>query len=193
MKSENSDEEEETVSHLSFLIKFLETEYAPLIRKIDILATHGEITFDLIWAIFLPSMIVFTLCPTTAEPRAYRLRDIPRLVCNSRTQQRMWNLSCEYVDATTDFGLTFVNTTLEIQAFDGVVKITDLSAFPIARHGKYQQVQEKLLERAKRWVQLNGIHHVHYDGLAYKSARAKKVKVDSRIMIDRRELVSHLC
>src|SRR6266478_2070832 len=39
------------VEHLSFLINFLDTEYASTIRKVNDLISHGEMTFDLLWAI----------------------------------------------------------------------------------------------------------------------------------------------
>jgi hypothetical protein len=78
-KQIDADEEDHVGSYLSDLIQFLETEYASRLQEVDNLISHGEITFDRMRAIFFPGSIVFSACPTTSEPRAYRLCDIPRL------------------------------------------------------------------------------------------------------------------
>jgi hypothetical protein len=49
--------------HLRFLIDVLETEYAPTLHKIANLVNHGEITFDLRWAIFPPAVDRVYLVP----------------------------------------------------------------------------------------------------------------------------------
>ena len=60
--------------HLSFLISWLTTEYSSTLDTLKSLLAHGEITFDLLWAVYVPrKTILHILCPTTSEPRAVRL------------------------------------------------------------------------------------------------------------------------
>jgi hypothetical protein len=175
--------------HLNLLIEFLETEYAPTLRKIANLVTHGEITFDLLWAILLPQSVIFTSCHTTSEPRAVRLRRISQY---TGMFSSYWNLDCEYFEASEEFASTgqqfgLATMKLEIPKFDGVVKIAELSAYPIEMHPSADEVRAKLIRRGRKWVELSGVHHKQYTGVAYHDQSA--VVVNGRIMIDRRKLV----
>jgi hypothetical protein len=168
---DTASDDDRMIEHLSFLIKFLDTEYATTIRTINSLVPHGEITFDLLWAILLPHSIIFTMCKTTTEPRAVRLRELQR--DTHWLNGPFWRLKCDYIDAIGDppsprplFGLTDIS--LEIQDFDGVVKIAEMSSYPIEFHPNSDVVREKLIARGRRWLDWNGVHHVHYDGVAYK-------------------------
>ncbi|THH06995.1 hypothetical protein EW146_g9450 [Bondarzewia mesenterica] len=176
--------DDDVVTHVSFLIDFLETEYSTTVKKIHDLVSHGEITFDLLWAIFPPLSIVFTSCPVTSEPRAVRLQDI-RLRMNMDCS-RYWTLRCEYVDATEEsasqFGLASI--TLTIPEFDGVAKIVELSSFPFYLHPNVDNIRMKIVERGRKWVSFNGVHHMQYNGVAYKNG-SDKIRVNGRIMIDR--------
>lgn len=55
---------DETValSHLKFLISFIEDEYAEQVSEIGSYIANGEISFDLLWAIMHYRMPVFTNC-----------------------------------------------------------------------------------------------------------------------------------
>jgi hypothetical protein len=163
-------DDDRMTEHLSFLINFLDTEYATTIRKVNDLISHGEITFDLLWAILLPHSVIFTMCKTTTEPRAVRLRHSQRV---ADWTSIYWHLSCDYINAIEDppspcpqFGLA--NISLNIQSFDGVVKISELSSYPIKFHPNGDVVREKLITRGGRWIELNGVQHVHYNGVAYR-------------------------
>ncbi|KAJ6576122.1 hypothetical protein DFH09DRAFT_1453903 [Mycena vulgaris] len=62
----SEDEEGTTKAHLNLLIEFLESEYPSTRQKIGTLVDHGEVTFDFLWAMFVPGEILFALCETTA-------------------------------------------------------------------------------------------------------------------------------
>ena len=67
-------EERATVAHLHYLLSYLTTTYATTLDHLSSLVSHGEIVFDLLWALFVPSKtILYMQCPTTNEPRAVRL------------------------------------------------------------------------------------------------------------------------
>ncbi|KZT08232.1 P-loop containing nucleoside triphosphate hydrolase protein [Laetiporus sulphureus 93-53] len=62
------------VTHLSHLLTYLTTTYASTLDTLSSWLRHGEITFDLLWAVYIPGKtILYTLCPVTGEPRAVRL------------------------------------------------------------------------------------------------------------------------
>lgn len=182
----HSADRDKTAEHLSFLINFLKEEHTATLQKIDNFISHNEITFDLLWAIFIPHQIIFTSCKTTSEPRAVRLQTIS-LRKDFMTNAPSWRLRCEYIDANDDlaflgqrYGLATME--LEIPHFDGVVKITELAAYPMKWHPDLKDVQEKLIKRGCKWLELTGVHHMHYNGVAYQKhleegTHNKKVKV----------------
>jgi hypothetical protein len=176
--------------HLFFLISFLDTEYATTIRKINDLVPHGQITFDLLWAILLPHSILFTTCETTNEPRAVRLRDLKKE--SHWLDGESWQLSCDYVDAIGDSPsprpqFEWADVSLKIQNFDGVVNITQLSLYPIKFHPNGDEVRANLIARGRRWIDWNGFHHVHYSGVACKRENNGITRLTVSLISDTRD------
>ncbi|CDO77722.1 hypothetical protein BN946_scf184969.g73 [Trametes cinnabarina] len=63
-----------TYNHLNHLLKYLQDTYSSTLTSLASLLEHGEITFDLLWALYVPGKTtIYTLCPITSEPRALRL------------------------------------------------------------------------------------------------------------------------
>ncbi|THH28748.1 hypothetical protein EUX98_g5449 [Antrodiella citrinella] len=63
-----------TMTHVHYLLSYLITTYATTLDTLSSLVAHGEIIFDLLWALFVPSKTILYLhCPVTNEPRAVRL------------------------------------------------------------------------------------------------------------------------
>ncbi|KAJ6576113.1 P-loop containing nucleoside triphosphate hydrolase protein [Mycena vulgaris] len=186
------DEESTTKAHLNLLIEFLESEYASTLQKIGTLVDHREATFDLLWAVFVPGEILFALCETTDEPRAFRLKSIQQKL-RWPTNTVDWDLTCEYVEADDDssaagaqqFGLATHSITIE--NFDGTRKITDLTTYPIKHHPAADRIKQKIIARGRKWSSLHGAHHKQYNGLASRRLERGQlvVRVDGRIMIDR--------
>ncbi|KAJ7200434.1 P-loop containing nucleoside triphosphate hydrolase protein [Mycena pura] len=187
-------EESTTKEHLSFLVKFLESEYATLLKEARNLLQQGEITFDLLWAVFVPGEVIFAPCETTGEPRAFRLWNTRK---RSDWNSTWWNLTCEYVEAMDNasvkeqqFGLAYHNIT--IKEFDGVRKIAELAAYPFKYHAD-ADIRQKLTHRGRKWMELVGVHHKQYSGLAYRHTPDRRSEcqwVNGRIMIDRRTFAS---
>ncbi|KAJ7648738.1 P-loop containing nucleoside triphosphate hydrolase protein [Mycena polygramma] len=186
-------------THLTFLVDFLESEYSSLLQKARQLLEHGEISFELLWAVFTPGEVLVTSCPTTGEPRAFRLRRFEKDLSWFTEKHIGWDLVCEYVEVADSgdsedsdsgaspsqhFGLA--DKDMHIGRFEGVRKITDLHVCPIRYHQSIDALTAKLAARGKAWVALAGIHHKQYAGVGWRNGR--KVQVNGRIMIDRETL-----
>ncbi|KZT08231.1 P-loop containing nucleoside triphosphate hydrolase protein [Laetiporus sulphureus 93-53] len=108
------------VAHLSHLLTYLTETYASTLDTLSHWLRHGEITFDLLWALYVPrKAILYTLCPVTGEPRAVRLQHAElckktmRGVNSARNPtslrvgnnddgqhgEYLWRLKVEYVEA----------------------------------------------------------------------------------------------
>ena len=60
--------------HLSHLLGYLRDTYGSTLDNLSSLLKHDEITFNLLWSLFVPGKTtLYTLCPITAEPRCVRL------------------------------------------------------------------------------------------------------------------------
>ncbi|KAH9934468.1 P-loop containing nucleoside triphosphate hydrolase protein [Epithele typhae] len=60
--------------HLAHLLGYLRETYGTTLDSLASLLQHDEITFDLLWSLFVPGKtVLYTLCPITSEPRCVRL------------------------------------------------------------------------------------------------------------------------
>jgi len=171
------------ITHLSILIEYLNTDYAPVAKILYPLLKHHEVTYDLLWALFLPNTLVYTICAGSNEPRCLKL-DHSQYKQNTQ-RGNLFRLDCHYVDYN---GKTFgeAKAVIEILAFTGNTRIDSLSAFPLAYHHDKEQVREKLIARGRKFLKLRGTHHKLYEGLAFFKNKKDLVRVNvyARIMID---------
>ncbi|KAI9879112.1 MAG: hypothetical protein M1830_009565 [Pleopsidium flavum] len=85
-------------------------------------------------------------------------------------------------------GKTFGLGTMEVdvEAFKGPRKITSLACYPLKYHEDPEKVENELVERGKKFVELKGMNYRLHKGMGfYKKKRAiVKVNINGRIMID---------
>lgn len=137
------------------------------------LQDHLEVTYDLMWYILVPRTIFYLLCPISGEPRAATLVSANKQVGNFG--EKFWDLLFEYTessgaavkDGSPSVGLSTIGAT--IKYFNGSKKITALPTFPLHFHPQAADLEERLIARGRKWAQLNGCHHMRYDGLAYEN------------------------
>ena len=173
-KEDKSEDDILTHDHLKFLIEFISEEFANLINKINAYLAHGEITFDLLWAILLPRTPLFTKCIITGEPRIVWLEEAQLQTCGTTFYDLQsscveYNASSHQLEAQENepkFGIAKVEID-PIYLFRGAVKIKNLPSFPLVYHPNQEKVKAKLLQRGKKWLSLQGMHHMHYSGNAY--------------------------
>lgn len=166
------EEQSSTLEQLRFLISFLNEEFAEQINELNGLLSHGEITFNLLWAIFLPKIPLYTECPITGEPRMAWL-------LNGMNQVATYDFAAESVEynssydtpgkrsAEPRFGIANLLQISSIHAFSGAVKICNLPTYPLEYHPNPEKLKEALRQRGKKWENLQGMHHMHYTGTAY--------------------------
>lgn len=151
--------------------------------------SRGVITFDLSWALWKPSTLIYT--PT------YRHHDVPTVSVVSCTDKRgnQSSTDSEYsVDSIyIDFdGKKFAYKPLkrEIQYFKGAVNITSLPFYPLQYHKDEGQLRRSLIERGAKFVSLQGIHQKSFTGITFRLVDGKSEPMagfsgeQSRIMVD---------
>ncbi|KAH9834774.1 P-loop containing nucleoside triphosphate hydrolase protein [Rhodofomes roseus] len=207
-KSDRSSEEAHILDSLRVLVDYIHEEHQVTISEIDNLLAHGEISYDLIYAILIPGTIVLTTDKATGEPRALKLAHCLKgpmaytLSCTGIDAQDNWqspgnNAGIPSMRATCAPRVGEVPQTLNLVGFQGVVKINQLPVYPIQYHSDEAKLKKALLARARKWMALNGVHHVHYQGTAVAATNSPigetyiNYEVDSRVMIDRDTFKHH--
>lgn len=160
----------------------MKKNYQSTLAQISNLTSHGEITFNLLYAVLIPRTVFITRCTKTGEPRALKLLSA---TLEMSPRGPFYSLCCHGVeaasadddddddddnvdadierDSTLSFGLD--QTWLNIHEFKGTRKISTLSAFPIQYHPDPDAIRARLIRRGRKWAVLSGIHHVAYRGL----------------------------
>ncbi|KAH9944905.1 P-loop containing nucleoside triphosphate hydrolase protein [Amylocystis lapponica] len=206
-KRDRTPEETNILATVDVLLEYLNKDYRGTIATIANLTSHSEITFDLLYSIFVPRTVLITQCASTGAPRALQLVSVLR-------QHGVYNLVCESVDvhetgptapppgnwqmqelATRDEGevkvFGRVQNRVIVSSFKGTKKIHELDVYPIKYHPAEADLRKALLERGKKWHGLSGVHHMHYagTGVFMRSVNSEKkcirYAINSRIMIDR--------
>lgn len=172
-----------TLSHLSFFLNFLRTEYAGFLSELDSLLAHGEITFDYLWAVLKPRTLLYTRCNQTSEPRALRLLEANK-INEMSGYSPCWQLNVEYVEYNCQhdgfasgkeasngargqapkFGLVAGLHQQVLEYFKGTRKITSLGVYPLEYYPQLEELKSLLVARGRKWATLQGgIHLMQYN------------------------------
>ncbi|KAB8252974.1 P-loop containing nucleoside triphosphate hydrolase protein [Aspergillus flavus] len=175
------EQDEEVRDHLDLLYPIVREEVMPHIETMNDLTMNRVITFDYLWTIFAPGMEVYT--NIDGQDRFMELID-SRYGANMGGE--FFTLDCRYIDCNgSSFG--YVSNSVDIDKFEGAIKLTDLDVFPSHLHPDVERLVDRLHARGERFEQLNAFHHMSYSGFytARSSRQIRKRHVEnSRIIID---------
>ncbi len=170
--------------HLELLVRFLQSHFASAIKTLPKLLEHGEITFDLLWALFRPNSIVYSVDEHSEQPECTMVDFGDD---KEGMRGRFFGLDVRNINWV---GKVFgeVSDIIVIYEFPGAQPITSLDAFPLEYHQDMGTVKSTLIKRGRRFTALAGVHHCAYSGLAHvkKDPPAKTVKFSAkgRLMVD---------
>jgi hypothetical protein len=165
------------------LISYLQRAHETTIAQLRPLLAHGEITYDLLWALFKPNEILYTTCLGTHEDRGVFFDRGEEK--EDSFKRKYFSLSCRYRDFN---GTVFGETTIELQIskFAGSKRIETLTAFPFAYHPRQLAVEAELVECGQKFIKLMGTHHCHCTGKSFYMTKngPSRVQIDGRIIVD---------
>ncbi|EJD48194.1 hypothetical protein AURDEDRAFT_183546 [Auricularia subglabra TFB-10046 SS5] len=171
MKEDGADEAK--VSQLELLVDFIRIEYAAKFEELRSLVSRKEINFELLGCLLMPETLLFHHCSLTGEPRVSRLVSCVFVPAYDRTPA-YWSITAVYVETAgtrskskPHFGYSYEH--FSISDFKGVYKIYKLSVHPFHWTPRADELRAQLIERGKQWWGLDGLHHMRYDGIAYRS------------------------
>ncbi|KEF58304.1 uncharacterized protein A1O9_06230 [Exophiala aquamarina CBS 119918] len=172
------------IQHLRVMVRYLDKDFAETKRNLYPMLENNQITFDLLWALYKPNTIAY--CSTYGDSDEGRAFKIDFATKDQNFMKGVWyNVEGRYLEYDgKSFGMGTLHN--EVQAFQGVRKISSLECFPLQYHRDPKKIREQLIERGKKFVQLQGMNHRYHKGMAYAKRKKQvlKINIDGRIMVD---------
>ncbi|KAF2722916.1 hypothetical protein K431DRAFT_283425 [Polychaeton citri CBS 116435] len=166
------------------LVEYIDEDYADTKKTLYPLLEAGNITFDLLWALFGPNELAVTSTyGAWDEPRCFKVEYANKLCNISRGE--WYCIEGKYLEYDgKHFG--FGDFEIDIESFKGPRKITSLATYPLKYHKNVDAVKKQIIERGKRFVQTEGMNYRFHKGLAFmkKKKQVLKININGRIMID---------
>lgn len=170
--------------HLRVMVRYLDKDFAEIKKNLYPMLENNQITFDLLWALYKPNAIAY--CSTYGDQDEGRAFKIDFATKEANFMKGSWyNVEGRYLEYDgKSFGMGTLHT--EVSSFQGVRKISSLECFPIQYHKDPEKTREQLIERGKKFVQLQGMNHRYHKGMAYAKRKKQilKINIDGRIMVD---------
>ncbi len=134
----------------------MKTTYTSITKRLTALLKGYEITYDLLWALFKPNMVVYTTCFGTGKPRCVKYHFGEERTIDNGVEY--FHLECHYVDFD---GKAFGETPIElaILKFRGIKRIDSLNTFPLEYHSNKDKVKAHLIQCGRKFISLIGVHH----------------------------------
>ncbi|RJE25045.1 AAA family ATPase [Aspergillus sclerotialis] len=178
VEARDNEQEVATKAHVDLLYKVVEEELRDIIASKNDLVANGVVTYDLLWTIFEPGEIIFSV--VDGRDRAFIFES-----GNIDQQTGKFCIKAKFIEYDgTKFGTYFDG--LAVPPFEGTSPITDLKVFPLVYHSNSATVRRDLIARGKLWEDHAGYHYKQYEGGAktYFCNREIKFHIKSRIVID---------
>ena len=171
-------------SHCKVLLKYLNQDYDEVKKTLYPMLKAGNITFDLLWALFKPNTIAFTnTYGSTDDPRCFKV-DYANKEC-SFMKGEWYCIEGRYLEYDgKNYGMG--DFEVNVDSFKGPRKITSLLTYPLQYHKEPEELKKKLVERGKAFVAMEGMNYRFHKGLAFQKRKktVAKVNINGRIMVD---------
>jgi hypothetical protein len=189
------------IAHCKLMTEYLDKDYKNTRKKLIPMLKAGNITFELMWALFKPNTIAYT--PTYGnkdDPRCFKVdycwkeRNI--------LEEEWWMTQGRYLEYDGKiFGMG--SHSVKIDVFRGARKITSLPVYPLSYHKDEEDLTKQLIERGKKFVALQGMNYRFLKGLGVsqsptslhvhlliinqymrKKLAVMKINVNGRVIVD---------
>ncbi|KAK8159451.1 putative AAA family ATPase [Phyllosticta citrichinensis] len=171
-------------SHCKIMLKYLDEDYDETKKTLYPMLEAGNITFDLLWALFKPNTFAYTTTYGAAEhPRCFKVDYAYKE--RSFIRGEWYCIEGRYLEYDgKNYGLG--DFEINVDAFKGPRKITSLATYPIRYHKDADNLKKQLIERGKRFVTMTGMNYRFHKGLAFEKRKKAVAKhnVNGRVMID---------
>ncbi|KAK5109606.1 hypothetical protein LTR62_006843 [Meristemomyces frigidus] len=166
------------------LVKYIDEDYKDIKKTLYPLLEAGNITFDLMWALFKPNEIAVTSCyGSWDEARCFRVEYANK--CCSMQRGDWYNIEGKYLEYDGKaFG--YGDFEIDVDGFKGPRKISSLSTYPLKYHKDPERLRKKIMARGKQFLAMDGMQYKYHKGMAFmkKKKTVAKININGRVMID---------
>nr|POE85431.1 hypothetical protein CFP56_43747 [Quercus suber] len=166
------------------MVAYIDEDYADTKKTLYPLLKAGNITFDLLWALFKPNEIAVTSTyGMWEEPRCFKV-DYANKSC-SLVRGEWYCVEGRYLEYDgKSYG--FGDFEADVDSFKGPRKISSLATYPLRYHKDPEGLRKKLVKRGESFVSMEGMQYKFHKGLAFmkKKKQVLKISTNSRIMVD---------
>jgi hypothetical protein len=162
----------EAAAYTQLLYDVLDAEIRDCRAEVADLLDNRVITYQLLWALFEPGVIVF------GESRGHQRFYLVESREYDQERNAFLAVTAKYVDWDGHrFG--YGTQCIQIKAFGGTKDITSLPVFPATFHPSYEEVKAAAISRGRKFQKLAGIHYMAYSGtIVYRTGRNKSNTVE---------------
>lgn len=171
-KAVKEEKEEGVKVILETLRVLIKRELAEAFAVSKELLSHGVITFDYLWTLFTPGELLYS--NDDSLDRFYILRSV--------SSRGGLTIEIGYTYITWSGGRDGFGTVQEhlpITLFHGTRSITSLPVFPAKYLSNFASMQEKLIQRGRKFANLAGIHYKAYRTESLDASSELRVMIDS--------------
>ncbi|EMC96833.1 hypothetical protein BAUCODRAFT_122792 [Baudoinia panamericana UAMH 10762] len=166
------------------LVSYIDEDYADIKKRLYPLLEAGNITFDLMWALFKPNEIALTSCyGAWDEARCFKVEYANKFCTMQRGE--WYCIEGKYLEYDGKaFG--YGDFEVDVDAFKGPRKITSLATYPLKYHKEPEAIRKQLVARGERFVNMEGMQYRFHKGLAFmkKKRQVARININGRIMVD---------
>ena len=161
--------ESKILASVEVLTSTIALDYGNILSDIQHLVSHGEMTFDLLYAILIPQTTMVQRCDITGLPRLYQLISWARH--SDASDIKSYTLVLESIDlvqhpTTRVVVVGKVQKSKSVTQIRGTFRISDMDIYPLQFHKDIEGLMEEVKQRGHKWASLIGSHHKYFDGIA---------------------------
>lgn len=164
-------EDETAARHLIFLLEHMYRVFEAEIfimsnwnNSTESSTTPPRMDFTGLWMAYRPGCPVYTR--TNGIDRVLRLKSMSRCECdNPFCFKSSWTIVAQEISFDGDeYG--YIQSKYYISKYDGFIGLEKLKVYPLQYHSNRTAITKMLIERGKKFMSLQNVHHRYYDGAA---------------------------
>ncbi|KAI0062759.1 P-loop containing nucleoside triphosphate hydrolase protein [Artomyces pyxidatus] len=180
-------QDESLIADISAAIQVIEEDQSRNLQEFAKLTSQGEISYDLLWALFRPNILVFNYHSMTEQDRVL----LVRWVGYRRRQDgsEYLKIACDMVhNDGNSFG--FTREYLVVDDYRGVRPITDLASYPLEYHVDRAGVHARAVELGKRFARMQPHSYGEIRGHAMRDRHTEAEPMPEKFYTSGRVMIS---
>jgi len=141
--------DEALIADITTALRYVEEDHTGNIVDFTRLTAHQEITYDLLWALFVPNTLLYHYHSMTEQAQVLLARSI---YYSQRENLTFYAYIDCYVIANDGESFGLARQGLEIDKYSGSCKIQHLTVYPLMYHPDQDAIRDRAIKRGKKFT-----------------------------------------